>query len=99
MDYMKKNGQEFCKDIADAINGIEIDVSDNLTQIDEVKTMIKTASKPKNPPKKNRFSLNKYHDRLLGAYVMGRIDGIGAEVRKRTIVLQDLTLIRKLDMI
>lgn len=84
IDYMKKNGEAFCKDIADAIHGSEIKVSGNLSQIDEVKTEIKTASKAKNPPKKNPFSLNKYRGRSLEAYAMGRIDGLGAEVRKRT---------------
>lgn len=84
MDYMKKNGEAFCKDIADAINGSEIKVPGDLPQIDEVKTVIKTASKVKNPPKKNPFPLNKYRGRSLDAYVMGRIDGLGAEVRKRT---------------
>lgn len=45
MDYMKKNGEEFCKDIVDVISGSEINLSSNLPQTDEVKTMIKIASK------------------------------------------------------
>ncbi|TDL96676.1 CHAP domain-containing protein [Macrococcus brunensis] len=84
MDYMRQHGEEFCKDIADAINGKEIIVPGGLPQIDEVKTVIKTASQTKTPPKKSPFSLNLYRNRRPEAYVIGRIDSKGAEVRKRS---------------
>ncbi|GGA99536.1 N-acetylmuramoyl-L-alanine amidase [Macrococcus hajekii] len=73
MDYMKQHGEEFCKDIADAINGKEIIVPGELPQIDEVKTVIKTAAQTKNPPKTSPFPLNLYRARSEDAYISGRL--------------------------